>query len=996
MDSGEYSKGEPMDTTDEEMKLPEPGRTHIRQMQFPGKQQILTKPPYPKNKQQIQKSTMSQMQEGNPTSPLLSPMDVYRNSISEVHNAHKHPPNKTMTEQSSGLKHIMMEHCYARPYNWKSESNFLRPTKTLFVPQRKKKSVRESEEEIDVESDPQETPLIYDVGKGKRLMEECERHAKFSRNDEDVDDWEEKIERISWSSSQNQMFGVMVNILNSDRMSRLAYTNTHNEPILRRTTVEKSVKRFRQLMAKYSWDIKLAQWLHQLLIENLGTSYLAAYLDILQTLKHKLPMFVDKMLFGPNVHNKTGPLSTEGLFPLLKRPWDPVAASLNIDKPKKLTGNPIIIIVPSAPSTTAAMYSRRLHRWNNLFSNLATVCTVYNNIGAAGHKHTMMNCVDQMFAATRAKIQEIKTEFPNRPIVLAGFNTGAALALQVAQVEVVLCILCLGFSIHTAEGNRGDTDDNLLELQCPALFVIGQCSNTALQEHMEDIRERMRVETGLLVVGSADDYLRISKKKKRAEGITQSIVDRCIVDELGEFISGLLLSPYPPQIRQSPAHVPPEMIKRSKMERKRNNSNGSSLDSEPPSPTPRISRPGQCLSPVLGRPPGSKSKTRLENKWHAMQQGIPTTSSSKPNTPEPDPPKTPTHIPIKSNQITTKSPLSPISAKLHAMGISTRNIYQGGSTLSNLLQGTGGVRTIPPNPTTKQIKVLENLTIQSGPGKLISRNQDITSLKMFNANKLNLSSNYGNVMLMPDGKIKRSDPGIRGTNTSTLIYPKSKIVQANTPHTTTSIAKSSLTKYITSKKQLLANKNKMVKKLPPYITTTGMSQQSLPPPTNLTSQDIMDLPIIFADDNQMLTNNTMQPSDTPPAQILQTTTTTTPQIKTTSSGKLLFLNKSGGSGVYAQNILKRPAPSNPKPNPIKYAKIILSKAPTSIEETRKAVKNIPTAITMKAENVSASSSSMDFDLENELVATAISKSNFVPSEKKVDESMDFTAFGDLH
>lgn len=43
------------------------------------------------------------------------------------------------------------------------------------------------------------------------------------------------------------------------------------------------------------------------------------------------------------------------------------------------------------------------------------------------------------------------------------------------------------------------------------------------------MRERMRVETGLLVVGSADDYLRVSKKKRRQEGITQSIVDRCVV-----------------------------------------------------------------------------------------------------------------------------------------------------------------------------------------------------------------------------------------------------------------------------------------------------------------------------------------------------------------------------------------------------------------------------------------------------------------------------------
>ena len=49
------------------------------------------------------------------------------------------------------------------------------------------------------------------------------------------------------------------------------------------------------------------------------------------------------------------------------------------------------------------------------------------------------------------------------------------------------------------------------------------------QEVVEDIRERMRVETGLVVVGSADDQLRVGKTKKRMEGVTQSMIDRCIL-----------------------------------------------------------------------------------------------------------------------------------------------------------------------------------------------------------------------------------------------------------------------------------------------------------------------------------------------------------------------------------------------------------------------------------------------------------------------------------
>jgi regulatory NSL complex subunit 3 len=49
------------------------------------------------------------------------------------------------------------------------------------------------------------------------------------------------------------------------------------------------------------------------------------------------------------------------------------------------------------------------------------------------------------------------------------------------------------------------------------------------QEVVEDIRERMRVETGLVVVGSADDQLRVGKTKKLMEGVTQSMIDRCIL-----------------------------------------------------------------------------------------------------------------------------------------------------------------------------------------------------------------------------------------------------------------------------------------------------------------------------------------------------------------------------------------------------------------------------------------------------------------------------------
>ncbi|KAI4459456.1 testis development protein prtd [Holotrichia oblita] len=794
------------------------------------------------------------------------------------------------------LNNILMEHCYSRPHNRTLESRFLRPTKTLFIPQRtsRRKStnplapIQDYEDVIDIETVPPDQPIIYDAVKAKHLMEECERHASFARSkDEDHVDWEEKINRLNWSHMQNRVFNSTVNIMNNDYMARLAVAGSHNEPIVRRNIIDKSVARFRQLMASVLWDTKLAQWLHVLLLDNLSTIYLTIYLDILQTLKSKLPTFIDKMMYGPVSNNRVGITSNESLYPLLKRAWDPVAPSLNQDKPKKLPGNPIIIVVPSAPFTTSANQFKRLHKWINLLSNLATVITVYTNIGTTAQRMTMTNCLDQMFAATRGKIQEVKEEYPGRSIILAGFNSGASLALQVAQVEPILCVLCLGFSLLTAEGRRGDPDDNLLELQCPVLFVIGQCSNTSLQEDMEDLRERMRVETGLIVVGSADDYLRVSKKKKRSECITQSVVDRCIVDEVGEFVSGLLLSPYPPQIRMSPAQIN-DANKGTILERKRNNSNGSSVDSEPSSPTPRITRPGHInLSSSFGRPPGSKSK--MKSKW--TLQIPPGTSSS------PSPSTSPTPLSLSES---------------HLNDIST-----------------------PKSP------IHDNIDIQT--------QQDTSDFKRKSSEAAGMPIPYRGST--PSTQIKQTSSGIKEV------------------------------KYITSKKQLMGARPPKPSKKMPYMSAAS----NLSLPTNLTSQDIMDLPIIFADDNQMLANNMIQPNDTPAPNIAPIQSS-----QNSNSSKIVFINKQvsvPATNVFSPATVKRQSAPLPvrNSNSVKYAKIILSKR--SLPEDAKMSTNSSVGTDISGKK----GSPMPTDIESQLVAAAVPNPNF----NKIDSTSDMTNTDEL-
>lgn len=81
---------------------------------------------------------------------------------------------------------------------------------------------------------------------------------------------------------------------------------------------------------------------------------------------------------------------------------------------------------------------------------------------------------EQLVAMTRSKIQHIRNQTANRDIILAGFNAGAAIALQVALVETVNSIICFGFAFNTLHGVRGFQDDRILDLTIPVLFVIGQ------------------------------------------------------------------------------------------------------------------------------------------------------------------------------------------------------------------------------------------------------------------------------------------------------------------------------------------------------------------------------------------------------------------------------------------------------------------------------------------------------------------------------------------
>lgn len=99
-----------------------------------------------------------------------------------------------------------------------------------------------------------------------------------------------------------------------------------------------------------------------------------------------------------------------------------------------------------------------------------------------------------------------------------------------AGFEDVAAVVCVGFPLVDIGGCRSDdSNDPIIDLVTPVLFVTGQCASRCRVADLEAVRNNMKALSGLVVVGGADDYLRLSRQKMTSMALTQDVADRVVM-----------------------------------------------------------------------------------------------------------------------------------------------------------------------------------------------------------------------------------------------------------------------------------------------------------------------------------------------------------------------------------------------------------------------------------------------------------------------------------
>ncbi|XP_054714456.1 KAT8 regulatory NSL complex subunit 3-like [Uloborus diversus] len=424
----------------------------------------------------------------------------------------------------------LVDHNYPKSWNSYPDSQRIKPARMLFmkeIPRNTNFLDNRYYQDVDVVSCEEATPSPFDSQKIRYSANECEDLLKSLPFFSDKEN-KKSVDIDSLSDKQLQLYTDVMDVLNALSLSRLVHLNSPNEFVKRKIMVDQAAAQMRQIFSEVFWEKDLVTWLHQTVLNDIDFYLVLSYVNILQKMMQDIPSLVEKLVQS---HARTKDI----LLAIIRKQWDPVFPIMNQHKLKKLPRNPAFVMCPSGPIATNGQ-SSRMQFWNNCFNSLGKIVNVPVFPSNEDTDVSVEQCLDHIILSLRSKVSELKNHYPEKPLILVGWTIGSLIACHVSLLEQVDAVICLGFPLTGVNGSRGDLTDPLLDNQAPTLFVVGQNANMCSTDDIEDFRSRMQAESGLIVVGGADDFLRMNSMKMMLENITQAMVDYCISEEVSDFL----------------------------------------------------------------------------------------------------------------------------------------------------------------------------------------------------------------------------------------------------------------------------------------------------------------------------------------------------------------------------------------------------------------------------------------------------------------------------
>jgi len=457
------------------------------------------------------------------------------------------------------LTEFEIEHDYAKhpALAIKKEEDAICKNKIVLL----EKAASESEDELDVESVPKSEVPMYNKAKVQHQWLEFEKLVnsrvfgteKPEPAEPDTEDsfWAD-FEILKSNMLKNKkakkvkLIGETVELVKDLYTKFLAIKGHEKEALKRRSAIDKCARAMRRLFTSVGYSHPNLQWLHLKMVEILPHYMLGPYLDVLCSLRSKIPHLMNVSLEPIIQQGDTKAGRALGLT--TRKPWDPLTAShMNILRQKLGHSNtPFILCVPNRPpSPKNSPQMRRMRFWNTQLGSFGKII-VQNIANATTPETTFQEYIDQMVKCTRNHVLDLHKRHPNKPIVLVGWDNAALISLFVALLEptLVTAVCCLGLPLKSLCGWRGDDIDPILGLQCPLFLANGSNARNSSIDEVDDLRDQLNVPSSLVVVQEGDSLLRVSTAIQHEHGMTQSMVDKLVIDEMWEFLNAQITAKY--------------------------------------------------------------------------------------------------------------------------------------------------------------------------------------------------------------------------------------------------------------------------------------------------------------------------------------------------------------------------------------------------------------------------------------------------------------------